>query len=327
MNNEYEVEVIEHPYINYLNVFLVNLDYRTPHLHEDIELILVLDGHVKTRTRADEYHLEPNSCVLINSHQPHEFHSSEGGTLILCLQVSPKFCSSYYPAISALHFDSHDIDQHVTKEYQDYVKALMIEIAYQYYAKQPGYEFSCISLLNQLFWIFFNKLPYHILSEEERKANIQRTERLNRILNYIGENYMNKIRLSDIAKSEHLSMSYLSHFIKDNLNQTFQEYLNNIRFSHAREMLLEKRMKFIDICMECGFSDYRYLYQAFLKNYGCTPKEYQNLHKPVNPIRKYRSPESSETFYTIENTISILEKLHTQNLSLISRFPNPLISQ
>ncbi len=138
---------------------------------------------------------------------------------------------------------------------------------------------------------------------------------------------MNKIRLSDIAKSEHLSMSYLSHFIKDNLNQTFQEYLNNIRFSHAREMLMEKRMKFIDICMECGFSDYRYLYQAFLKNYGCTPKEYQNLHKPVNPIRKYRSPQSSETFYTIENTLNILEKLQTQNLPLINGFPNPLISQ
>lgn len=325
MKNQYEVEVIEHPYINYLNVFLVNLDYRTPHLHEDIELVLVLDGQITTGTRSEEYHLGPNSCVIFNSNQPHEFHSSKGGSLILCLQVSPKFCASYYPAIASLHFDSRDIDQYVPEEYQGYVQALLVELAYQYHARHRGYEFSCISFLNQLLWIFLNKVPYRILSEEERRANIQKTERLNRILNYIDENYMNKILLADIARRENLSMTYLSHFIKDNLNQTFQEYLTNIRFSHAREMITEKRMKLIDICMECGFSDYRYLYQAFLKNYGCTPKEYQNTRNPIAPTRKYRSPRSFETFYTIENTIQILEKLHIQNLPLLKNFPQPFI--
>jgi len=75
----------------------------------------------------------------------------------------------------------------------------------------------------------------HNLSEDERTARQHKTERLRRILNYIDENYSDKVLLSEIAKRENLSMTYLSHFIKDNLNQTFQEYLNNIRFSHARD--------------------------------------------------------------------------------------------
>jgi AraC-like DNA-binding protein len=324
MKNEYEV--IEHPYIKSLNVFLVNLDYRTPHLHEDIEVILVLDGQVTTRTQQEEYALASNSSVLFNSNQLHEFHASKEGALILCLQMSPKFCAHYYPAISHLHFDSHHIDQHLPEDQQAYVKALMVETAYQYYAKKPGYEFSCLSLLNQLFWIFLNKVPNHMLSEEEQKANIQKTERLRRILNYVDENYMNKVLLTEIARRENLSMAYLSHFIKDNLNQTFQEYLSNLRFSHARELVADNHMKFIDICMECGFSDYRYLYKAFLKNYGCTPKEYQSLHKPIAPTRKYHSSQSSETFYTIENTLHILEKAHHQNIALIRNFSNPLYS-
>jgi AraC-like DNA-binding protein len=322
MKNEYEV--IDHPYINYLNVFLVNLDYRTPHLHEDIEAILVLEGQVTTRTQQEEYALTSNSSFLFNSNQLHEFHSSKEGALILCLQMSPRFCANYYPVISHLHFDSHNIDQHLPSDQLEYVKALMIEMAYLYYGKNPGYEFSCVSLLNQLFWIFLNKIPHHILSEEERIANIQKTERLRRILNYVDENYMNKVLLSEIAKIENLSMTYLSHFIKDNLNQTFQEYLSNLRFSHARELVAENRMKFIDICMECGFSDYRYLYKAFLKNYGCTPKEYRSLNKPIAPTKKYHSPQSSETFYTIENTLQILEKFHLQNIPLIRNSSNPL---
>ena len=55
MKNEYEV--IDHPYINNINAFLVNLDYRTPHLHDDIEVILVLDGQVTIRTQYEEYNL------------------------------------------------------------------------------------------------------------------------------------------------------------------------------------------------------------------------------------------------------------------------------
>ncbi len=324
MKNEYEV--IEHPYINHVNVFLVNLDYRTPHLHEDIEVILVLDGHVTTRTQHKEYDLHPDSLFLFNSNQLHEFQSPKDGALLLCLQLSPKFCAHYYPAISSLHFDSHHIGQHISRDYQPYVKALMIETAYQYYAKKTGYEFSCLSLLNQLFWIFLTTLPYHILSEKERMANIEKTERLRRILNYVDENYMNKILLSDIARMENLSVAYLSHFIKDNLNQTFQEYLTNLRCSRARKIVTETNMKLIDVCVECGFSDYRYLYKAFLKNYGCTPKEYQNLRKSITPIRKYHSPQSSETFYTVKNTIQILEELHAQNMPLINNSSNSFMA-
>jgi AraC-like DNA-binding protein len=322
MKNQYEIEVIEHPYINNINVFLVNLDYRTPHLHDDIEVILVLDGQVNMRIRNQEYLLEPGSCVLFNSLQPHDFHSEQGGTLILCLQVSPKFCVTYFPAISSLQFDGHDINRDLDDGSRGYVKNLLLEIAYRYYRKEFGYEFSCISLVNQLFWFLVKNVPSHILTEEERKATIQKAERLNRILNFIDENYMNKILLTDIAGRENLSMTYLSHFFKDNLNQTFQEYLMNLRFSHARDMVMENRLKLIDICLECGFSDYRYLYQAFLKNYGCTPREYQKLHNQAAATKKYRSPQSSETFYTIENARVILEDLHTRNQSVVMEIDN-----
>ncbi len=313
MKREYEVEVIDHPYINYLNVFLVNVDYRTPHLHEDIEIILVLDGQVTASTDTGKFNLGPDSCALFNSHQPHEFHSSKGGTLILCFQISPRLCT-YYPKMLHLQFDSNEINRHIAEDYQRYVNGLITELAYQYYCKKPAFEFSCVSLANQLLWIFLQNIPFHFLTDQERMDRFQKTQRLNRILKYIDENYMNKILLSEIAKKENLSLTYLSHFIKNNLNQTFQEYLTNTRFSHARELILDKRIKLIDVCMECGFSDYRYLYQAFVKNYGYSPKEYRDHHIQVSPTQKIGSPNSSERYYSVKNTIDILEKLHEQKL-------------
>lgn len=324
MKNEYEL--IEHPYIKHLNVFLVNLDYRTPHLHEDIELILILEGSVTTHTQGERYDLDTNSTVIFNSNQPHEFNSAKEGALILCLQVNPKLFLPCYPAFGDLHFDSYRVDQHLPAERQNFVKAVLIETAYQYYAKEPGYELYCLSLLSQLFRVFLQIIPHHFVSEDERKVSLNRTERLVRIINYIDENYMNKIFLSDIARREKLSMAYLSHFFKDNLNQTFQEYVSNLRFSHARVLVEENRMKLIDICFECGFSDYRYFCKAFLKNYGCTPTEYQSFHKPIMRTKGYSSSKSSETFYSIKDTINILEKFHVQNAQLFNTLPNPIFS-
>lgn len=54
---------------------------------------------------------------------------------------------------------------------------------------------------------------------------------------------MNQIRLTDIAQRENLSVTYLSHFIKDILSQTFQEYLNQRRFMRARELVTSKKLK------------------------------------------------------------------------------------
>lgn len=322
-----EFEIIKHPNIKYLNVFLVNIDYRTPHLHQDIELILIIDGEVTITSKHESHHLSQDSAVIFNANEPHEIRACKNSALILCLQVSPKFCYNYFPDMPNLTFDSFNINQNISKECFKYIKALTIELAYQYYAKRKGYEFSCMSILNLLFRVFLDFLPFHIVSDEEKKANLQKVERLNRILNYIDENYMQKLRLSDIAEKENLSMSYLSHFIKDNLNQSFQEYVNNHRFNYAKKLLLTKDMQLIDICIECGFSDYRYLYKVFRENYGCTPNEYRKLYSKIPLETIPSSPLSSENFYTTRNALDILEKLHIQNKQILYDYTGYLISQ
>lgn len=311
MKNEFEI--IEHSYIQYLNVFLVNMNYRSPHSHREFELILVLEGEVTITSKQESYTLSSGCSVILNPNQPHEIKSSLDNSLILCVQISPKFCYDYFPSIKNLVFDSFNIKQYLSTEDYKQIQSLTIKLGYLYYEKRNGYEFSCMSLINQLFGIFLDVLPYHIISDEEKRANQIKIERLNRVLNYIDENYMYKLKLSHIAERENLSVSYLSHFIKDNLNQSFQEYVNNHRFNQAKKLLLTKNMKLIDICIECGFSDYRYLYKAFSENYNCTPNEYRKLYSKIPLKSKSSSDVSYENFYTTENALDILEKYNLKN--------------
>ena len=49
MNQEFEI--ISHSQMNF-KLFLVNMLYRTPHIHKDFELCLLLEGRPKMRITA-----------------------------------------------------------------------------------------------------------------------------------------------------------------------------------------------------------------------------------------------------------------------------------
>ena len=55
MKNEYEV--IPNAQFQYLNVFLVHLFSRTPHLHRELELGIVLEGNLQVKMGPDSWRL------------------------------------------------------------------------------------------------------------------------------------------------------------------------------------------------------------------------------------------------------------------------------
>ena len=120
---------------------------------------------------------------------------------------------------------------------------------------------------------------------------------------------MHKIRLSDFAEAEGFSMSYLSHFIKSTLNQSFQEYVNSVRVNCACKLIAGGEEKLTAVCLESGFSDYRYFSAAFKKQFGMTPEQYKfSLKKPENAVI-HHSIHSLERFYTDEQSKSIIASL------------------
>lgn len=104
-------------------------------------------------------------------------------------------------------------------------------------------------------------------------------------MDYIDENFRRKLLLGEIARREGLTMSYLSHLFKDTLGMSFQEYLKKRRFEYARSLLLGTRKSLLDISLESGFSDARYMIRMFAEEFGCSPREYR---------RKNASGEAAE---------------------------------
>lgn len=273
--NEYEI--INHLRIKHMNLFLVQLTYRTPHYHNELELGFVLNGALQIKKSGSIYQLKENDIFVLNTHEIHEL-SSETGALVLSIQLSYKLFSSYYPSIKACHFLTLSLGDCMRSNLTYSLQRDMLELAQHYLKQEPYYEFQCISLANQLLYSLLTHAPHKTLSYEEQEMLSVRMNRIHRITGYIDDNFNRKLLLSEIAEREHLTLTYLSHFIKDMLGMSFQDYLSYIRFHHAIQLIESTRRRILDISLESGFSDVRYLNQMFTKHYGCSPKEYRKNH-------------------------------------------------
>lgn len=309
-----EFEVIRYPQIRGLNLFFDTVDYRTPHFHPEWELILLMEHSLSITCGQRQYLANAGDLVLFSPNQPHEFHRVGESCTFLCLQISSQCVAQVFPSIERITVDSLFPREHLSEDDCSQIKAMVLDLAGIYLRRDPCYELYCAGQAHLLLHRLLSGMPHHILSPGELSSRDKSNARLNRLIRFVDENYMHKIRLTDFAESEGCSVSYLSHFVKDTLNQSFQEYVNTVRFNCACKRIASGQEKMLDVCMESGFSDYRYFTRAFRSQVGMTPEQYRRQMEQVqqSAVSIKHSLHSLERFYTREQSLSLLNRLFAQ---------------
>ena len=131
-------------------------------------------------------------------------------------------------------------------------------------------------------------------------------ERFAAIMGYIDENFRRKLLLGEIARREGLTMPYLSHLFKDTLGMSFQEYLKKRRFEYARSLLLDTRKSLLDISLESGFSDARYMIRMFAEEFGCSPREYRRKNASWEAAEG-GARDTAQTILGVDDAIRVLQ--------------------
>ena len=277
-----EYEIVRHSAIKGLELFLVNIFYRTPHMHRDYELVLVLRGELRVSTSGAAYSAPQGSFFLMNPYQLHEFRS-EGGVLIMPVQVSPGLIGRYLPGIDNVQVPFavfHKNDSDVTEAvYSDLLRLLDA-----YLTKKDWFELECVGYINQILYRMFSLCPPLPVSEAQQKREASRKERLRFLSSSIEDHYTENIRLSDLADALGVSLYYLSHFFKENFGMSFLDYVTSLRCDHAGRELLSTDRALLDICYDAGFSDPKYFQKAFRSKYGLSPREYRKRFRAEQPF-------------------------------------------
>ncbi len=118
------------------------------------------------------------------------------------------------------------------------------------------------------------------LLEENNIGREDNTDLLiKKAVQYIEDNYKEKISLDEIAGYVGISKYYFSVLFKKEKEITFSSYLNSVRIDKAKQLLKNPQATINDVAFEVGFNDPQYFSKTFKKYVGMTVTDYRSKYE------------------------------------------------
>lgn len=296
-------EMIRYDRVRHINVEVRKIHFLKEHMHGSFELSYVLKGSAQCHQGSVIRFLHPGDLVLTNPYEPHSYVAQgEGPLVLLTMQIHKLFARRYVESIPRLIFNSSQITELTQSQYDTVVK-LLFQTATAYLGNSITQQFDVIGYAVILLGKLVDYLDWKLENNPDNSDKELQKNRVQRLTSYIDENYRQKITLSMLAEMEGISTTYLSHFFRKSFGVSFQNYLSAQRFEKALVLMHDKTISMVDICMNCGFSDSRYLEAACRKTFGCSVAEYR------------RRLENQEE-YEVEQGSDVLHKRYSRKESM-----------
>lgn len=234
-----------------------------PHIHKEIEIVLVEEGGVLAYADRACFELGANDVYIAFPNQVHYYKNCTVGhyyVLIFSADLiygQKNALSTNIPTCNTIS-GTNGLSELVFKFFSAYKEKNLTE---------------CVGYLN----LFMGKLlPMLTLSPALTTDN----STLRSILEYCSEHYTEKISLDSVALKLHISKYYISRLINTKLDLGFNDYINMLRVNAACDMLLEGNKKIADISEDVGFGAIRSLNRSFKQIMNMTPVQYRNMKNP-----------------------------------------------
>ncbi len=125
---------------------------------------------------------------------------------------------------------------------------------------------------------FIDILTLLLQYSDGNQYNYSNIRKVDKIIDYMTENYNRNITLLELSKHFQISGSYLGNIFKKVTGKSTIEYLISIRINKAKS-LLKDGLTVSETSKLVGFNDIFYFSKAFKKHEGMSPTQFINLEK------------------------------------------------
>ena len=256
--------------------------YDPVHFHEECQLTYIIEstGMILVGDKLDRF--TKGEVYLIGKNLPHVFHNSERyfetGSPYRARAVSVFFSFDSLTAFleyipesvkikKLLHNSSYGIK--LSKEDSElispYIKKLL---------NLEGFP-RVLQLLNILDMMantqgaaFISRRTPWIMNEEDNN-------KLNKVFEYIMQNFRERITLDDVAALVCMTPTSFCRYFKQRTQKTFSEFLNEVRIGNACKLLSESSYNVAQACYSSGYNNISNFHRHFLKVTRMTPVQYR----------------------------------------------------
>lgn len=249
------------------------------HAHNDFtELTYILSGKSKYRINDIYYEVKAGDMIVCNPGVHHQ------NVLIDGEEPAVEFCTGF----TDFHFKDMNENTielgekgHVVR-FNASIKREISRLCYDMLAEnednQIGKYFMLKAQLIQMLMLLMRELieSPKVIQKSYNFETYSKSYAVKRIINYLMENYEQKISLDQIAHNMYLSPVYISKIFKEETGESPINYLIKIRLEKAKEILEERREGSIkSIANEIGYDDVYHFSKLFKKYFGMSPQHYR----------------------------------------------------
>jgi len=132
-----------------------------------------------------------------------------------------------------------------------------------------------LQMLNQVSQLPSASLKILNDSQSAIKLTNKDSARLEPIIKYVMENFKEELDSKTAAGMIHLNDAAFCRYFKSRTEQTFSQFVNHVRITHATNLLITEEWDVLRICYESGFKNLSYFNRQFREIIGQSPKEYR----------------------------------------------------
>lgn len=232
----------------------------TPHLHDTLELYILIEGDVSFAVEGSHYKLLPGDAIIT---KPNEMHNC-----ILNSRSLHRHLCFWFDAKSDFIFEEflkHDFgkDNLIRPSREAHLR--LVEIYDALIENKDD--------IHAQFYLTLEMLGILRKFISTEAVTVDHGELFSSIISDIGKNFKSIKNLDYFTAKYFISQSTLNRLFKACLNTTPKHYLEMKKLAYARKLL--KAGKTVnEACMASGFKDTSNFIRLFKHRFSVTPKEY-----------------------------------------------------
>lgn len=256
----------QHDIYSWNNANRRQLEYRTPHLHRELELVIYMGGKTAVYVDSVRYDLQPGDLFLTFPNQIHSYETLESETFHLFLvkpELMPELADVFnlsVPTCAVVQGGGNDPKIQVLWRALADICSAPDTMPY----RKPLLHGYLLALFSEI----LSRMTVTGIRVEDSDA-------LRSIVSYCSKNYDKDLSLSSLEEALHLNKYYISHLFSGKLGMRFNDYINSLRVSEACRCLLHTDESITAISDRVGFNTLRTFNRSFIKQLGVSPSDYR----------------------------------------------------
>jgi len=234
----------------------------TPHFHAGIVVVFLLEGELAATINGQTIRIYAGEMLVNNCYSVHAYSADA------CHAIGTVIPLSVIPSIQK-RVTSNRFRVSIIKEDEKG----SLEFFMRMLADNPKNEILQKGVSYALLGYLTGKIPLDPVASSDQ-ANV-----ICRILNYLDDNFSQRLTVEQVAAEFGYSRSRFSHLFKSTIGYSLPQYLNMLRCRSVSEALLTSDTPVVDLAVSAGFNNAHTFYSAFKTHYHMTPREYVRMHK------------------------------------------------